>query len=275
MIDERSSGLSSTRPLLSALCAGAAALALAGDARSQPAAPHGAGDAGLARTLQDHRWTLQSATDGTGRPVEALLPKDHPITMRFDGARLSIQGACNQMNGGWRLDSQGQLTVGRLAATMKACEAPLMEADAALSAALSAPVGVEAAGGSTPSLRLSTTARQRLTFSGQPTLRSLYGVPKRLFLEVAPQTVDCTLPSGASGRCLQVREVRFDDKGLRVGQPGAWQAFYGEIVGYQHQPGVSNVLRINRYKRPQAPADASAYVYELDLVVESRVDGKK
>jgi len=275
MIDERSSGLSSTRPLLSALCAGAAALALAGDARSQPAAPHGAGDAGLARTLQDHRWTLQSATDGTGRPVEALLPKDHPITMRFDGARLSIQGACNQMNGGWRLDSQGQLTVGRLAATMKACEAPLMEADAALSAALSAPVGVEAAGGSTPSLRLSTTARQRLTFSGQPTLRSLYGVPKRLFLEVAPQTVDCTLPSGASGRCLQVREVRFDDKGLRQNPPGPWRPFGERIEGYTHARGVRNVLRVDRYQRKPASAGQPSAVYVLDLVVESEaVAGK-
>jgi hypothetical protein len=38
---------------------------------------------------------------------------------------------------------------------------------------------------------------------------------------------------------------------------------------------VSNVLRINRFKRPQPAADGSAYVYELDLVVESRVDGKK
>jgi hypothetical protein len=35
------------------------------------------------------------------------------------------------------------------------------------------------------------------------------------------------------------------------------------------------VLRVNRFKRPQPPADAPAYVYELDLVVESRVAGKK
>ena len=46
-------------------------------------------------------------------------------------------------------------------------------------------------------------------------------------------------------------------------------------MGYTHEPGVSNVLRINRYKRPQPPADASGYVYELDLVVESRVAEKK
>jgi len=38
---------------------------------------------------------------------------------------------------------------------------------------------------------------------------------------------------------------------------------------------VSNVLRINRFKRSQPPADASAYVYVLDLVVESQVHDQK
>jgi hypothetical protein len=72
-----------------------------------------------------------------------------------------------------------------------------------------------------------------------------------------------------------VRELRFDDQGLRVGQPGPWQTFYSEIAGYTHQPGVSNVLRINRFKRPQPPADASAYVDELDLVIELRTDDQR
>lgn len=58
------------------------------------------------------------------------------------------------------------------------------------------------------------------------------------------------------------------------GAAGPWETFHGEIVGYAHEPGVSNVLRINRFKRPQPPADASAYIYELDLVVESRVAEK-
>jgi hypothetical protein len=38
---------------------------------------------------------------------------------------------------------------------------------------------------------------------------------------------------------------------------------------------VSNVLRINRFTRPQPPADASAYLYVLDLVVESAIIDKK
>jgi hypothetical protein len=89
-----------------------------------------------------------------------------------------------------------------------------------------------------------------------------------MFLEVAAQTVECT--SGAMrGQCLRVREIRYDDQGLKVGPPGAWQTFHGQIEGYTHTPGVRNVLRIKRFKRSTVPADASAYLYVLDLVVES------
>jgi hypothetical protein len=179
------------------------------------------------------------------------------------------------MNGSWHLSPQTQLAVGRLAATMKACEPALMAADAALAAALEQPLGVEVTRGASPSLRLSTASNQVLTFSGQPTLRSLYGPPKRTFLEVAEQTVECTLPSGDAGRCLRVREVRFDDKGLRKGAPGPWRTFADPIEGYTHTPGVRNVLRIDRYERKPAPAGRPPVAYALDLVVSSEtVAGK-
>jgi heat shock protein HslJ len=250
--------------LVAALWAGQAILATASEA-----APS------IARTLQDHHWTLQSATDSAGRPVDALLPPGHPFVMSFDGARLSIRGGCNQLVGGWRLTAPATMTIGRLAGTMKACDAPLMQADAALSAALMEPVSIELVPGPTPGLRLSAATRQVLTFSGQPTLRSLYGAPTRIFLEVAAQTVDCALPPGSATTCLQVRDVRFDDKGLRKGPPGPWRPFAGGIEGFTHTPGVRSVLRIDRYRRKPAPADAPADLYVLDLVVESEtVAGK-
>ena len=109
---------------------------------------------------------------------------------------------------------------------------------------------------------------------GQPTPESLYGKATRIFLEVAPQTVECV--SGVMrGQCLQVRERRFDEHGLRIEPPGEWRNFHGSIEGYTHTPGVRNVLRINRYTRPKpVPADASRYVYVLDMVVESELVSK-
>jgi heat shock protein HslJ len=262
-------------PLLAVFWIGPSFTAAAGEAASPPTPARRTADPSIIRTLQDHRWTLQSANDSAGRPIDALLPPGHPFVMAFDGARVGIRGGCNQSSGGWRLSPLGQLTVSRLAGTMKACDAALMQADTALSAVLAQPMTVELTRGAAPSLRLSTPMQQVLAFSGEPTLRSLHGVPKRLFLEVAAETVACRLPSGAAGSCLQVREVRYDDKGLRKGPPGPWRPFVEHIEGFTHTPGVRNVLRIDRYERKPALADGSATVYVLDLVVESETVVRK
>ena len=109
-----------------------------------------------------------------------------------------------------------------------------------------------------------------LVFKGAPTAATRFGGPaERVFLEVGPETKPCSHPLIPDKQCLQVREVRFDENGLRVGEPGEWQNFFDEIEGYTHQPGVRNVLRIDRYTRKDVPADASRYAYVLDMVVES------
>jgi heat shock protein HslJ len=258
-------------PLLAALAI--AAPAPAADAASQPTPNRRAADPALVRSLQSNVWTLQSAAEASGQPIYGLVLPGQSFQLRFDGARLAITGGCNNMVGSWRLSPQNQLMAGRLAATMKACEPPLMKADAALSALLAQHLEVQLQPGAAPSLRLVSPSRQTLVFSGQPTLESLYGAPTRIFLEVGPQTVECV--SGVMrGQCLQVRERRFDAQGLRIEPPGEWRSFHGSIDGYTHTPGVRNVLRIDRYQRSQVPADASAYVYVLDMVVESETVSK-
>jgi heat shock protein HslJ len=257
------------RPALAVLLLGLSVLPLAAQT---PSGPNRRGaDPAVVRALQSHAWTLQSATEVSGQPIEGLIVPGQAFVMRFQDARVSIQGGCNTMNGSWRLSPQNQLTISRLAATMKACEAALMKADSALSAVLAQPLNVELQPGDKPRLRLVSGTQQALVFSGQPTAESLYGKATRMFLEVAPQTVECS--SGVMrAQCLQVRERRFDAHGLRIEPPGEWRIFHGSIEGYTHQPGVRNVLRINRYTRPQPlPADASRHVYVLDLVVESEV----
>jgi hypothetical protein len=57
-------------------------------------------------------------------------------------------------------------------------------------------------------------------------------------------------------QCLKVRSVQYDSRGLKT-EVGPWQLFYTEIEGYRHEPGVRNVLRVQRYERKQVPADAS------------------
>ena len=246
----------------------------AADATAQPGPNRRGADPVLVRTLQDHRWSLQSATDAAGQPLPAVMETGQAFVVSFDGARVAIQGGCNQMNGNWRVSPQGQLMISRLAASMKACEPPLMQADEALAALLAQPLATQLTPGAAPSLRLSSPKNETLVLSGQPTLKSLYGAPTRIFLEVAPQTVPCQPGAGAPTQCLQVRERRYDTQGLRIDPPGQWRAFYDRIDGYTHTPGMRNVLRIDRYTRSKVPTDASAQVYVLDLVVETEIVSK-
>jgi heat shock protein HslJ len=260
-----------TLPLLAALTMALPVFASAqGAATAAPPGP-GRGAAEPARSLQDNTWTLQSGIQASGQPIAGLLVPGHAFVLRFEASRLGVSGGCNNMSGGWQLNAQGQLVVGRLAATMKACEPALMQADQALAAVLAQPLDVKLEPGKPTTLRLSSAAQQTLVLAGQPTLESLYGAPTRQFLEVAAQTVPCQPGAGAPTQCLQVRERRFDDQGLRIDPPGEWRTFYGEIQGYTHTPGVRNVVRVKRYQRSPVPADASATIHVLDLVVESEV----
>jgi len=236
---------------------------------AQPgAAPVSAGR-DLAATLVAHRWSLRSANDVKGAKIEGVNPTaERAYVFHFFDSRVSIEGGCNRLNGAFRVDAEGQLSVSRLASTMMACEPALMAADATLSALLAKPLQVELTPGDSPSLRLLTSAKDTLVLAGQRTPESLYGAPTRVFLEIAAQPVPCPDPPAPSTACLQVREIRFDEQGLRVGEPGAWTTFAERIDGYTHTAGQRTLLRLKRFDRKSAEGEPP-YLYVLDLVVES------
>ena len=225
----------------------------------------------LQQVLEDHHWTLESAADGAGGRIDALsLPQARPVAFDFSASRLSIQGPCNRLFGGYRIDAEGRVAVQALATGRMACEPPAMQGDAALAGLLKQTLRAELT--PEPTLRLSSDAGGVLVLRGELTPEALYGEPTRVFLEVAPQRIACKHPSMPDATCLQVRERRYDAQGLRVELPGAAgepRPMFEPIEGYTHTPGVRHVLRLKRFTRSPAPADASAYVYVLDLVVES------
>ena len=107
-------------------------------------------------------------------------------------------------------------------------------------------------------------------FAGVATADTRFGGPgERVFLEVASERVACPHAMIPDFQCLHVREVTYDDKGLKVGTPGEFEHFYDSIEGYTHEPGIRNVLRVDRYTVKNPPADASSSAYVLDMVVES------
>lgn len=225
--------------------------------------------AGIApgQTLSQHTWSLLAATAADGSRIDALFPGESGShSLSFAEGRLHARGGCNGMRAAYELTPEGRFLASGAAATMMACEAPLMAADAALAAVFASPLEFALAQGPSPTLALIAATGEVLLFRGEPTHEARYGPAMTVFFEVGPQRLPCDNAASADGLCLQVREISFDAKGLRVGEPGEFLPFAGSIEGYEHAEGTRNVLRVKHFGSGQSPAEG---VMVLDLVVES------
>lgn len=269
---------------LPALLAAPLALALAActpvqpPAGDPPAAAPSAADGASASTpaadrLDAWHWHLSEAVDTGGNRIDALFGNpDRPLQLDFSDGRVSVSGGCNGIGGSYEREGD-VLRVGMLVQTQMACAQPLMDQDAAISRLLEGELALATRDSDPPGLELTAADGSRLTFTGAPTADTRYGgAGERMFLEVASQRVDCSHPLIHDMQCLRVREVFFDEAGLKAGQPGQWQMLYEDIEGFEHQPGVRTVLRVDRYTRDPVPADASSIVYVYDMTVESALE---
>lgn len=230
----------------------------------------------VAVNLQSHHWLLDSATSRTGAqdpqwtlPTIGTQPQ-RPITLNFiDTQTLTVRRLCNVMNGRYTLDGNN-IKVNPLATTMMACNQPgLMELEQKVGKQLPQVRTWEIQADTPPRLALDFADGTSWVFKGTPTHETLYGQSERVFLEVGAQKVACNSPVMPQAQCLQVRELQYDN-GLKKAVT-QWQTFAGEIEGFTHQPGVRNVLRLNRYARTDAPTNASRYLYVLDMAIESEI----
>lgn len=224
-------------------------------------------------TLTRYYWQLQDAKNGEGELITALFVQpEKPVQITFENGNFSVGNTCNNMSGSYSL-YENQLTFGEVASTKKMC------AESAV-AALDNEVGRRLRGSNQynilpaeqPVLTLTTANGDVLRFIGIPTPATRYGSEGEIvFMEVAPQTVPCSQSAAATGQCIQVRQIYYDDKGLKTGAPGPWQDFTREIEGYHFQPGVRNILRVKRYRIAEPAANAADTAYVLDMVVESEI----
>ena len=225
-------------------------------------------------TLQTHDWDLAAAFDGRGQPVDSWrVGGQQPLRLHFDGRQVGVRNLCNNVGAGYTADGN-RLQVSRPMSTMRACaDRALMQLEQRVAAQLPQAQRYELRGGATPRLVLHFADGSRWELAGSATPATRYGsAGERLFLEVAPERVACNHPLMPNAQCLRVRDVRFADNGVRQ-SVGDWRIFQGEIDGYQHERGIRNVLRVQRYPlarpgQPQ-PADAPSHAYVLDMVVES------
>lgn len=249
-----------------------------GDRSPTPATPETADtDAttpAAATRLQAYVWHLREASTADGAPISALL--DTPgrmLALRFEDGRIAVLNGCNHMGGQVRI-AGNRITVDDLASTLMACEPALMAVDRTAGELLQGASDMALGEGNAPSLRLTTGDGAVLLFEGEPTDETRYGdAGTTVFLEVAARTEPCHHPLIPNKQCLQVREVQYDDAGLRTGQPGAFSDFHDTIQGFEHEPGTRHVLRVKRYDIAQPPADGARHAWVLDSVVEADRSG--
>ncbi len=226
-------------------------------------------------TLGGYHWRLQDATDTRGQRIAALLARPElPLQFDFIDGRLGIVNACNSIGGDVSLDGD-TVRVGTLRATKMACmDAAVMALDDEIGKRLQGDVRIRLLESDPPQLLWTAANGDVLRFVGTPTPETRYGsAGTTVFMEVAARTKPCKHPlMPAPQQCLEVRDVQFAEA-LRIGEPGAWQLFHGNIDGYSHEDGIRTVLRVKRFTIANPPMDAPSVGYVLDTVIESEMTG--
>jgi heat shock protein HslJ len=242
--------------------------------------PGPTGPAGDAASLTAYHWKLQEAFTPAGNEDQSwfLGSSQAPIELDFVDQRVVVKNLCNVISSAYTVEGQ-RINLQRGMSTLRACndnQLMMLEQKVARILPTAKQWNVQLGGSTTeqPRLTLQFIDGTRWQLNGKPTAQTQYGsAPERIFLEVGPERKACSAGAGRH-QCLQVREIRYGDNGVKT-YTGQWENFYSEIEGYKHEAGVSNVLRINRFKRQNVPADASSYVYVLDMVVSSAIADKR
>ncbi|MEG0677444.1 MAG: META and DUF4377 domain-containing protein [Comamonas sp.] len=262
-------------PLIASLTLAACGTTDGGGAR--PTGP--SGPAGDAQSLTAYHWQLKQAYTPAGTEDQSWFITSSSgkgqLQLDFVDQRVVVKNLCNVMSAGYSIEGQ-RINLTRTMSTLMACnDNQLMMLEQKVGRIL--PTAKQWAvqlgqGQEAPRLTLQFIDGTKWQLDGKPTAQTQHGsAPERIFLEVASQRTSCNHPLIKDFQCLKVREIRYGDNGVKT-HTGPWENFYSEIEGYKHEPGVSNVLRINRFKRQNVPADASSYVYVLDMVVSSAIE---
>lgn len=226
--------------------------------------------------LTRHRWSLKEAVDAKGRTIGALLVRpDKPVQITFTDGRINVHNTCNGLSGLFRRLGD-EIRVESLIGTKMQCVEPEIAAlDTEMSlrvqgaSRFTAQPGT-AQPGNPPKLEWRAENGDILRFVGDMTPEARYGSEgETAFVEVAAYTKPCQPPMATAPQtCLELREVRYDDQGLKT-DLGPWRLFYDKIDGFTHEPGIRNVLRVKRYRRDSRPDDGTNIAYVMELSIES------
>lgn len=213
-----------------------------------------------AKNLTEYNWTYQGSK------------ASKPLVLSFDdNQRLSIQTGCNNQSGTWKVEGDTIVT-SPLASTMMACADDLMQQErlsADIFSEKKVPFTLSTQNDQTI-LTITDSKGQKYTLLGKMTAEAKYqSEGKIVFLEISPQTKSCT--GVAPQTCMQVREIKYDDKGIKTYADKNWSLYYGQIEGFEHNPNQRVIVRVKRFDIKNPAADQSSIADVLDMVVEQEI----
>ena len=213
-----------------------------------------------AKNLTEYNWTYQDSK------------ASKPLVLSFDdNQRLSIQTGCNNQGGTWKVEGNTIVT-SPLASTMMACADDLMQQErlsADIFSEKKVPFTLSTQNDQTI-LTITDSKGQKYTLLGKMTAEAKYqSEGKIVFLEISPQTKSCT--GVAPQTCMQVREIKYDDKGIKTYADKNWSLYYGQIEGFKHNPEQRVIVRVKRFEIKNPAADQSSIADVLDMVVEQEI----
>lgn len=230
------------------------------------------------QNLQAYHWDLVSTISSEGDTTPAWISNDpdfsQPLSLSFTENRVAIQNLCNPLMAGYAI-TERDIDFSQVASGMRMCADPqLMQYEQQVGQLLPtatdwslAIADQNQADAPAPILTLHFENGDSWRLKGEPTNETKYGAPaETVFLEIAPQPETCP---NSGENCLKVRNVNYDDNGIKT-SVGEWTFLQtNAIEGFTHQAGVMNVLRVNRFPIKNASTDSAEYAYELDMVVET------
>ena len=229
------------------------------DPRFQPAS---ASDILVQTNWDLARWTLPG---GALRPVPHPSSSTRPITAAFihdqGSPRMMGFSGCNTYNAPYTI-ANGQLIVrADPVSTRMACAPQTMALEHDFLASLTRITASSFDNANNPqrmTWKLSTGDTLDFGRRADPVAGGQRGPTKLVYVNA--ERVPCDM-AGGRGMCYQVRDS--------ASQP--WQAWPGEITGFNFQPGVRYRLRVVEINDPNATLGAAPLRWVLDAVVEQQV----
>ena len=210
------------------------------------------------QTLASYQW---SASTGTA-PKALLLNFD-------DTGRLSIATSCNGMGTNWKVENN-QIVTGPLMGTQMACPDASMQQERIAKDLFNdrkAPFILDFKDSQQPTLTIISANGEKYVFTGKMTPETKYQTQaETIFLEISPETKPCT--GIGPQTCLQVREIKYAENGVKTQVDKDWTLFYDQIEGFTHNPNERQIIRVKRYQIKHPAADQSKYAYIHDMTVE-------